>query len=69
MKFKVEVSNIYVKEHIVEADDLAHALEIASEISDTMEANQQTFFESTWEAKPVSNDEKATYEPEQEYLK
>lgn len=43
MKFKVEVSNIYVKEHIVEADDLAHALEIASEISDTMEANQQTF--------------------------
>ncbi|WP_151792488.1 hypothetical protein [Acinetobacter seifertii] len=69
MKFKVEVSKIYVKEHIVEADDLAHAFEIASEISDTMEANQQTFFESTWEAKPVSNEEKATYEPEQEYLK
>ncbi|WP_307878529.1 hypothetical protein [Acinetobacter seifertii] len=46
MKFKVEVSNIYVKEHIVEADDLAHALEIASEISDTMEANQQTFLKA-----------------------
>ncbi|MDC5408331.1 hypothetical protein OSH17_06700 [Acinetobacter baumannii] len=69
MKFKVEVSNIYVKEHIVEADDLAHALEIASEISDSMEANQETFFESEWEAKPVSNDEKVTYEPQQEYLK
>lgn len=64
MKFKVEVSNIYVKEHIVEADDLAHALEIASEISDSMEANQETFFESEWEAKPVSNDEKVTYEPQ-----
>ncbi|MRA45300.1 hypothetical protein [Acinetobacter pittii] len=69
MKFKVEVSKIYIKEHIIEADDLAHAFEIADEISNTMEASQENYFESGWEAKPVSNDEKVTYEPQQKYLK
>lgn len=69
MKFKVEVTKTYVKDHIVEAEDENHAREIASEISINMEANRNTFFESTWDINQVDGDNKVTYEPEQEYLK
>ncbi|MFU8924929.1 hypothetical protein [Acinetobacter puyangensis] len=69
MKYKVEVTKTYVQQHIVEADDISHALEIASEISSEMEANRETYFDSSWEAAPVSKDEKTTYTPQQQYLK
>lgn len=69
MKYKVEVSKVYVQEHVVEAENIAHALEIAAEISGEMEANHQTFFESNWEAAPVSEDKEVTYTPQQDYLK
>lgn len=69
MKYKVEVSKVYVQEHVVEAESIAHAMEIASEISEEMEATQKTFFESEWKATPIVGDEKVTYEPQQEYLK
>jgi len=69
MKFKVEVTKTYVQTHIVEADDADHAKEIGSEISDFMEVNHQTFFESSRTATQVDDSRKATYKPEQNYLK
>lgn len=66
--FKVEVTRVYCVEHIVEADDLDHAKEIGSEISDTMEMDNNTFIESEWKAKKTESGE-VTYTPEQEYLK
>ncbi|ENW79741.1 hypothetical protein F909_02844 [Acinetobacter sp. ANC 3929] len=69
MKFKVEVSKTYTKDHIVEADDADHAKEIAKEISDLMPINHQTFYESTWDVTQVDDLNKVTYEPEQNYLK
>lgn len=68
-KFKVEVTKIYCVEHIVEADDIDHANEIGSEISDEMKTNLETFIESDWKAKQVEDDAKITYAPVQEYLK
>lgn len=69
MKFKVSVVKTYAQEHIIEADDINHANEIGSEISDVMETDFTTFIESNWDATPVLDDEKVTYEPVQEYLK
>jgi hypothetical protein len=68
-KFKVEVNRVYSVTHVVEADDLDHAREIGSEITDEMEVNNSTFMESDWNARQVDDNEKATYEPIQEYLK
>ncbi|MEN3968259.1 hypothetical protein [Acinetobacter sp. BWR-L5] len=69
MKFKVEVTKVYVQTHIVEADDADHAKEIGSEISDFMEANHTTFFEGTRTASQVDDANEVTYKPEQDYLK
>lgn len=69
MKFKVEVSRIYVQTHIVEADDEDHANEIASEIDDLMDVDHKTFFESEWSATQVNDASEVTYKPEQDYLK
>lgn len=69
MKFKVEVSKIYSQTHIVHADDADHAREIAKEISDEMETNHKTFFESEWDVTQVDDASEVTYEPEQDYLK
>lgn len=69
MKFKVEVSNIYVQTHIVEADDADHAQQIGSEISDFMETDEKTFFESEWDVAPVDASSEVTYEPVQDHLK
>lgn len=69
MKFKVEVSKVYLQTHIVEADDEDHANEIAKEIDDVMRTNWETYWESEWKVKPVSDDTEITYEPEQDYLK
>lgn len=69
MKFKVEVSRIYVQTHIVEADDEDHANEIGSEIDDVMDVNHKTFFESEWVVTQVDEALEVTYEPEQDYLK
>ena len=69
MKFKVEVTKVYVRTHIVEADDTDHAKEIGSEISDFMEANRTTFFESSCVTTQVDDSRKATYKPEQNYLR
>lgn len=68
-KFKIQVTNTHFQEHVVEADDLDHALEIGKEISDEMEADQTNFFEGSWQANPVSQDTEVTYKPVQEYLK
>ena len=68
-KFKVEVTRVYCVEHVVEADDLGHAKEIGSEISDEMDVNHSTFIESEWKAKQVDDSEGTTYEPIQDYLK
>lgn len=62
-KFKVEVNRVYSITHIVEADDLDHAREIGSEITDEMEIGYSTFIESDWSAFQVDDNEKATYEP------
>lgn len=69
MKFKVEVSKIYVQTHIVEADDTDHAKEIGSEISDVMNMDHKNFFESTRNVTQVDDSSQVTYEPEQDYLK
>ncbi|WP_121773834.1 hypothetical protein [Acinetobacter bereziniae] len=69
MKFKVEVSKIYVQAHIVEADDADHAKEIGAEISDVMSTDYKTFFESTRNVTQVDDSNQVTYEPEQDYLK
>ena len=68
-KFKINVERAYFVEHIVDADDKDHALEIASEVSDNMKTNWETFAESNWNAKAVSDDEEVTYTPEAEYFK
>lgn len=68
-KFKVEVTRVYCVEHVVEADDLDHAKEIASEISDEMDVNHKTFIESEWKVANASDLDVVTYEPIQEYLK
>lgn len=68
-KFKVEVTRVYCVEHIVEAEDLDHAKEIGSEISDEMDVNHKTFVESEWNAKNTDEDSVVTYEPIQDYLK
>ena len=67
-KFKVYVNRVYCVEHVVEADDEDHALEIACEISDTMPVNYDTYLESNWEANLTGSDSVVTYVPEQEYL-
>lgn len=69
MKFKVEVTKTYVQRHIIEADDADHAKEIGSEISDFMETNNITFFESNRHVAQVDDASPVTYEPEQQYLK
>lgn len=69
MKYEVSVTKTYIQKHIVKADDISHALEIASEISDGMEINYKTFFESSREASPTGEAKEVTYEPQQNYLK
>ncbi|WP_048764807.1 hypothetical protein [Acinetobacter sp. 243_ASPC] len=69
MKFKVEISKVYVQTHIVEADDVDHAREIATEISDGMVADHRTFYEGNRNVTQVDNASEVTYEPEQDYLK
>jgi len=69
MKFKVEVTKTYVQTHIVEAEDIDHAKEIGSEISDFMESNQKTFFEGARNVTEVNSLSEVTYEPVQDYLK
>lgn len=68
-KFKVQVSKSFYVEHIVEADDKDHALEIASEIEDFMQCDWRSHFESEWDAVEVGDDESVDYEPVQDYLK
>ena len=67
--FKVMVSKVYYVEEIVKADDRDHASEIAGEIVDFMECDEQTFHEADWNVVEVSEDYAVTYEPVQEYLK
>ncbi|KQK67674.1 hypothetical protein AOX58_10910 [Acinetobacter baumannii] len=69
MKFKVEVTKTFTQDHIIDADDANHAREIASEISEFMEASRKTFFESTWQVTPVDPSNQTTYQPQQSYLK
>lgn len=69
MKFKVEVSRTYVQTHIVEADDVDHAREIATEISDEMVADSRTFYEGSRNVVQADDASEVTYEPEQDYLK
>ena len=69
MKFKVTVQKVYYVEHVVKADDKDHALEIATEIGMFMETNDETYYDSDWDANEVSDDHAVTYEPEQDYLK
>lgn len=69
MKYKLMVSKIFYKEVVVVADDHDHALEIASEVEEFMEANEENYFEGEWSAVQVSDDKVVTYEPVQEYLK
>lgn len=68
-KFKVQVSKSFYVEHIVEADDKDHALEIASEVEDFMGCNLETYMSSEWNAIQVGDDECVNYEPVQDYLK
>lgn len=68
-KFKIQVSKSFYVEHIVEADDKDHALEIGSEIEEFMECNLETYIDSEWDAIQVSDDECVNYEPVQDYLK
>lgn len=69
MKYKVKVERVYYKEVIVDADDYNHAVEIGSEVDDTMDLDHSTYQESNWDAELVSENEVATYVPEQDYLK
>ena len=68
-KFKVQVSKSFYVEHIVEADDKDHALEIASEVEDFMRCDLTTYMDSEWNAIQVGDDECVNYEPAQDYLK
>lgn len=68
-KFKVQVSKSFYVEHIVEAEDKDHALEIASEIEDFMRCDLTTHIDSEWGAVEVGDDEAVDYEPVQDYLK
>lgn len=68
-KFKVQVSKSFYVEHVVEANDKDHALEIGSEIEDFMRCDWTTHIDSEWDAVEVGDDEKVDYEPVQEYLK
>lgn len=68
-KFKVQVNKSFCVEHIVEADDKDHALEIGSEIIDFMSCNDKTYFGGDWSAIEVGGDEVVDYEPLQDYLK
>ncbi|WP_180060720.1 hypothetical protein [Acinetobacter sp. YH12135] len=69
MKFKIEVSKVYIQDAVVEADDADHAREIAKEISDEMVTDFTTFIKSNWNVAQVDDSEKVTYEPIQDYLK
>ena len=68
-KFKVKVSKSFYVEHIEEADDKDHALEIAAEIEDFMRCDLTTYIDSERDAVEVDDDETVDYEPLQEYLK
>lgn len=67
-KFEIEVSNIYVVTHVIEADDEDHAIQIADEVSELMETKMPDLFESELKAKPTDKTE-ITYEPYQKHLK
>ena len=68
-KFKVQVSKSFYVEHIVEADDKDHALEIAAEIEDFMRCDWTTHIDSEWDAVEAGDEETVDYEPVQDYLK
>ena len=68
-KFKVQVSKSFYVEHIVEADDKDHALEIASEIEEFMDCNLETYIDGEWNAIQVGDNESVDYKPVQDYLK
>lgn len=67
-KYEIEVSNIYVVTHAVEADDKEHAIQIADEVSELMQPDMHNFFESELKAELTDN-QNITYEPEQDHLK
>lgn len=60
-KFKINVSRTYSATHIINADDLHHAHEIGSEITDEMDVNLKTYAGSDWSAVQVDDDETITY--------
>lgn len=69
MKYQVEVTNLYVETHVVEADDIEHAREIGLEISDEMEADTNTYHSSGIDVQEAAEGESVTYVPVQEHLK
>lgn len=69
-KYRVVVTKVFCKEEIVEADDKDHALGIGMEIEDFMETDFTTYAEGEWDATLCKDQSvKATYTPEQDYLK
>lgn len=69
MKYEIEVSRLYVNTIIVDADDEDHAKSIASEYSNEMPLNFNTFWESNWKVKQADQEQEITYTPTQKYLK
>ena len=63
-KYKISVEQVYFVEHIVEADDRDHALEIASEVENYMDANSENYFESNYDAVLVDYNSEVDYVPE-----
>lgn len=68
-KFKIVVTKVFSDEYVIEAEDHDHALEIASEACEMLEANYKTEVDSELKACEISEDADVTYTPYQEYLK
>ena len=60
-KFKINVSRTYSVTHIIDADNLHHAHEIGSEITDEMDVNLNIYTGSDWIAVQVDDGETITY--------
>lgn len=52
-KFKVEITHVSGAEHIIEADDRDHAMEIASNLSDESKPHHKFHLESNWSAEEI----------------
>jgi len=53
-KFKVEITHVSGVDHVIEAEDYDHAMEIASELSSDSKPDRKFHIETNWKAEELS---------------